>query len=576
MRALLPYLALYRRHRGQLAFGVLLTISTLLASIGLMMLSSWFLASAATVGTASLYNFNYMLPAAGVRSAAIIRTVGRWAERVVSHDATFRILQHLRLYIFTRILPLAPGTTADLRKGELLNRLVADVDTLDHLYLRVISPLLGALLVTLTVGVGLYLLNPRASLILSTIMLVVLTLFPPLFYLAGKPIGEVLTALRTDYRLQLTTWLSGNAELTLYGAAERYRCQLTAIEKCWQTQQRRQSSLGAGAQCLLLMITGLTSTGILWLIADNIEGDGSAGPLVALFVFSTLALFEALNPVAGTFQHLGQVIACTVRLNNLVQQTPVVFFPEAGPSPAASVSLSVRRLRFCYPHQIVAAINDLTITVTAGEHIVLLGHTGSGKSTFLQLLTRAWDPNNGEILLNDVPLHKWSESALRVMTAVVGQRVYIFSATLRDNLRLAAKNADDEQLHFVIRQVGLDKLLKGDGLNAWYGEGGRALSGGEQRRIGIARALLRDAPLWLLDEPTEGLDAVTAQKILHLLSTLGQGRTVVIVTHRLQGLERLDRICILDRGTLIEQGSHQTLMALRGHYYYYHHPIELY
>ncbi|MBT9433341.1 cysteine/glutathione ABC transporter ATP-binding protein/permease CydC [Candidatus Sodalis endolongispinus] len=572
MRTLLPYLALYRRHGGQLTLGVLLAIITLLASIGLLTLSGLFLAGAATAGAAGLYSFNYMLPAAGVRGAAITRTAGRWAERVVSHDATFRVLQHLRLYTFSRILPLSPGATARLRRGELLNRLVADVDTLDHLYLRVISPLAGALVVTLTVSAALCLLDPRAGLTLGAIMLAILALLPPLFYRAGKPVGEALTALRADYRLQLTAWLSGNAELTLYGAAERYRHRLEATEQRWQALQRRQSGLGAGAQSLLLGLTGLTLTWVLWQVA----GDGPSGPLIALFAFATLAAFEALGPVAVAFQHLGQVIACAVRLNALVQQPPEVIFPAAGPAPAAGGALVVRRVRFHYPEQVAPAIDDLTLAVAAGEHIALLGHTGSGKSTLLQLLTRAWDPQEGEIKLNDVPLREWSESALRAMTAVVEQRVHIFSATLRDNLRLAAPDADDEQLCTVVRQVGLDKLLTGEGLNAWLGEGGRALSGGEQRRMCIARALLRDAPLWLLDEPTEGLDAVTEQQILHLLGTLGQGRTVIIVTHRLRGLERLDRICILDRGTLIEQGSHQALMAQRGRYYHYHRPVEVY
>lgn len=576
MRALLPYLALYRRHGGQLALGVLLAIITLLASIGLLTLSGWFLAGAATAGAAGLYSFNYMLPAAGVRGAAITRTAGRWAERVVSHDATFRVLQHLRLYTFSRILPLSPGVTARLRLAELLNRLVADVDTLDHLYLRVISPLAGALVVTLAVSAGLCLLNPRAGLTLGAVMLAILALFPPLFYRAGKPVGEALTALRADYRLQLTAWLSGNAELTLYGAAESYRRRLDDCEQRWQDHQRRQSGLGAGAQSLLLLVTGLTLTGVLWQVAGDVGGDGPSCPLVALFAFATLAAFEALGPVAGAFQHLRQVIACAVRLNAVVQQPPEVIFPAAGPAPAAGVALSVNRLRFHYPQQAAAAVDDLTLTVAAGEHIALLGHTGSGKSTLLQLLTRAWDPQEGEIRLNDVPLREWSESALRAMTAVVEQRVHIFSATLRDNLRLAAPDADDEQLSTIVRQVGLEKLLTGEGLNAWIGEGGRALSGGEQRRMGIARALLHDAPLWLLDEPTEGLDAVTEQQILHLLVTLGQGRTVVIVTHRLRGLERLDRICILDRGTLIEQGSHQALMAQRGRYYHYHRPVEVY
>lgn len=575
MRALLPYLTLYRRYGGQFALGVALAIVTLLANIGLLTLSGWFLSGAATAGAAGLYSFNYMLPAAGVRGVAITRTAGRWAERVVSHDATFRVLQHLRLYTFSRILPLSPGTIARFRQAELLNRLVADVDTLDHLYLRVISPLAGALVVTLAVTAGLCLLDPRSGLALGAVMLVILALFPPLFYRASKPVGEALTALRADYRLRLNTWLSGNAELKLYGAAECYRHQLDAAEQRWQVYQSRQSGLGAGAQSLLLLLTGLTLTLVLWLATDGVSGDGSSGPLNALFAFATLSAFEALSPVAGAFQHLGQVMASAARLNVVINQSPEVIFPAAGPTPAARVALSASRVRFCYSGQEMPAIDDLSLMVAAGEHIALLGHTGSGKSTLLQLLTRAWDPEEGDIEFNGVPLREWSESALRAMTAVVPQRVHIFSATLRDNLRLASQDADDEKLCEVVRQVGLEKLLMGEGLNAWLGDGGRALSGGEQRRMGIARALLHAAPLWLLDEPTEGLDTVTEQQILKLLITLGQGRTVIIVTHRLRGLEHLDRIYIMDRGNLIEQGNHQALMAQRGRYYHYHRPLEI-
>lgn len=575
MRALLPYFTLYRRKSGQIALGVSLAIVTLLASIGLLTLSGWFLASAATVGTAGLYNFNYILPAAGVRVAAIIRTAGRWTERVVSHDATFSVLQYLRLYTFTRILPLSPGAIARFRQTELLNRLVADVDTLDHLYLRVISPMAGALVITLTVTTGLCLLDPLAGLSLGAVMLVVLALFPPLFYRTGKPVGEALTVLRADYHLRLNTWLSGNAELTLYGAVKRYRQQLDATEQSWQKHQCHQSSLGARAQSLLLLLTGLTLTLVLWLAAGEEGSNKSSDPIISLFAFATLAAFDGLVPVTSAFQHLGQVIASAERLNVVINQLPEVMFPVAGPLPAASIALHATRVRFRYPGQASLAIDDLSLTVAAGEHIALLGHTGSGKSTLLQLLTRAWDPEAGDITLNGVPLRKWNESALRAMTTVVPQRVHIFSATLRDNLRLAAQDADDEQLFAVVRQVGLETLLTGEGLNAWIGEGGRAISGGEQRRIGIARAMLHAGPLWLLDEPTEGLDVVTEQQILQLLNTISQGKTIIIVTHRLRGLEHLDRIYIMDCGKLIEEGSHQTLMAQRGHYYQYHRSLQI-
>ncbi|CUX97176.1 heme ABC transporter ATP-binding protein/permease CydC [Candidatus Hoaglandella endobia] len=573
MRALLPYLALYRCYGGQIFLGILMSIVTLLASIGLLALSGWFLASSALAGAAGLYSFNYILPAVGVRGAAITRTAARWAERVISHDATFRILQQLRLYTFSRILPLSPGGMARFRQAELLDCLVKDVDTLDHLYLRILSPLLGAVVVTLTVSAGLYVMDTRLGLTLFTVMLLILALMPSLFYRIGKQIGEALTALRADYRLQLNTWLTGNAELTIYGAAKIYRHRLDITEQRWQQYQRRQVELTTGAQCILTVLTGLTLTLVLWLAADSRGDNSHPGTLIALFVFTTMAAFEALVPVASAFQHLGQVISSAIRLSSLIKQPPAVKFPTEGPAPAASVMLCVSNVWFYYQQPAAPALNGLSLTVAAGEHIAILGHTGSGKSTLLQLLTRAWDPQIGEITFNGVPLPQWGESALRAMTAVVPQRVHIFSATLRDNLSLARSAADDARLCAVLKQVGLEKLFEGEGLNVWLGEGGRQLSGGEQRRIGIARALLQAAPLLLLDEPTEGLDAVTEKQILHLLATMAHRSTVIIVTHRLRGLERLDRIYIMDRGTFVEQGSHTALMAQRGRYYHYYRPL---
>ncbi len=200
MRALLPYLALYKRHKWMLSLGIVLAIVTLLASIGLLTLSGWFLSASAVAGVAGLYSFNYMLPAAGVRGAAITRTAGRYFERLISHDATFRVLQHLRIYTFSKLLPLSPAGLARYRQGELLNRVVADVDTLDHLYLRVISPLVGAFVVIMVVTIGLSFLDFTLAFTLGGIMLLtlflmppllLLTLFlmPPLFYRAGKSTG---------------------------------------------------------------------------------------------------------------------------------------------------------------------------------------------------------------------------------------------------------------------------------------------------------------------------------------------------------------------------------------------------
>lgn len=567
MRALLPYLALYKRHIWLLTIGVVLAIITLLASIGLLTLSGWFLSASAVVGVAGIYSFNYMLPAAGVRGAAILRTAGRYFERLVSHDATFRVLQHLRVFTFSKLLPLSPAGLARFRQGELLNRVVADVDTLDHLYLRVISPLVGALVVILVVTAGLSILDVTLALTLGGIMLLTLVILPPLFYRAGKPTGEHITHQRGQYRQQLTSWLQGQAELMLFSASDRYRAQMEKTEQRWQEAQRRQADLTALSQALMLLIGGIAVIAMLWLASAGVGGNSQPGALIALFVFCALAAFEALAPVTGAFQHLGQVIASARRITQITEQQPEVTFVPGAEQPPERVALTLDKVTFSYPQQPAPALDSVSLQVTAGEHIAILGRTGCGKSTLLQLLTRAWDPAQGEILLNGQPLAHINEASLRRAMSVVPQRVHLFSATLRDNLLLAAPGASDAQLTSTLERVGLEKLLEDSGLNAWLGEGGRQLSGGELRRLAIARALLHDAPLMLLDEPTEGLDATTESQILDLLSDVMREKTVLMVTHRLRGLARFNQIIIMDNGKIIEQGNHAELLAQQGRYY---------
>lgn len=567
MRALLPYLALYKRHIWLLMLGVVLAIVTLLASIGLLTLSGWFLSASAVVGVAGIYSFNYMLPAAGVRGAAIIRTAGRYFERLVSHDATFRVLQHLRVFTFSKLLPLSPAGLARFRQGELLNRIVADVDTLDHLYLRVISPLVGALVVILVVTAGLSILDVTLALTLGGIMLLTVLILPPLFYRAGKPAGECITQMRGQYRQQLTAWLQGQAELMLFNASDRYREQLEKTEQRWQDGQRRQAELTALSQALMLLIGGVAVIAMLWLTSAGVGGNSQPGALIALFVFCALAAFEALAPVTGAFQHLGQVIASARRITQITEQPPEVSFAQSADQTFSRVALTLNQITFSYPQQPTAALENISLQVSAGDHIAILGRTGCGKSTLLQLLTRAWDPAQGEILLNDQPLAQLNETTLRRAMSVVPQRVHLFSATLRDNLLLAAPQASDAHLVNILERVGLGKLLDDSGLNSWLGEGGRQLSGGELRRLAIARALLHDAPLMLLDEPTEGLDATTESQILDLLAEVMKEKTVLMVTHRLRGLARFNQIIIMDNGKIIEQGSHAELLAQQGRYY---------
>lgn len=576
MNNLLPFLRLFSRHPWRLGLGVVLAIVTLLASIGLLTLSGWFLAASSLAGVAGLYTFNYMLPAAGVRGAAITRTAARYFERLVSHDATFRVLQHLRVFTFGKLIALAPEQLARFRQGELLNRFVSDVDTLDHLYLRVISPLIGAAVVIVVITCGLALLDVPLALLLGGIMLLTLLLMPPLFWRLGTSAGHQIAQHQASWRMQLTHWITGLSELKIYGAAHLWRAQLDCEELNWQQAQRRQHRLQALAQSLLLVISGATVTLLLWISANSVGGNSTPGAFIALFVFCGLAAFEALAPVAGAFLPLSQVTSAAKRVQEIIEQPAAIHFPHAKISSASGINLKMENISFSYPQRPEPVLQHFSLSLNAGEHLALLGPTGCGKSSLLALITRGWEAQQGSISLNDIVIALWDEASLRSRISVVTQRVHLFSQTLRDNLLLAKPDASDEQLVDALHKVGLAHLAEhNEGLNAWMGDGGRPLSGGELRRLAIARALLHDGDLWLLDEPTEGLDASTEQQILTLLQHVTRGKTLIMVTHRLSGLDAMDRICVMDQGQIIESGSHAELISKAGRYWRFHQRFTL-
>ncbi|PIF22682.1 ATP-binding cassette, subfamily C, CydC [Candidatus Pantoea floridensis] len=576
MNSLLPFLRLFRRHPWRLGLGIILAIVTLLASIGLLTLSGWFLAASSLAGVAGLYSFNYMLPAAGVRGAAITRTAARYFERLVSHDATFRVLQHLRVFTFSKLIALAPEQLARFRQGELLNRFVSDVDTLDHLYLRVISPLVGAAVVIVVFTCGLALLDVPLALLLGGVMLLTLLLMPPLFWRLGTASGHQIAQHQSRWRMQLTHWLTGLSELKIYGAAQLWRKHLNLEEFRWQQAQRRQHRLQALAQSLLMLISGATVTLLLWISANGVGDNSAPGALIALFVFCGLAAFEALAPVAAAFLPLAQVSGAAQRVQEIIEQPAAIRFPSVKVESAAGIHLKLENICFSYPQRPEPVLQHFSLSLRAGEHVALLGPTGCGKSSLLALITRGWEAQRGSITLNDIALADWDEATLRSRISVVTQRVHLFSQTLRDNLLLAKPNATDEQLVEVLHHVGLPQLVEqSEGLNAWMGDGGRPLSGGEMRRLAIARALLHDGDLWLLDEPTEGLDASTEQQILALLRHVSSGKTLIMVTHRLTGLDAMDRICVMDQGQIVESGTHAELISKAGRYWRFHQRFTL-
>ncbi|MBY7909990.1 cysteine/glutathione ABC transporter ATP-binding protein/permease CydC [Vibrio fluvialis] len=567
MRDLLPYLKLYKKHWFGLTLGMLLAFVTLCASIGLLTLSGWFLSAAAVAGlTIARETFNYMLPGAFVRGFAMGRTAGRWGERVVSHNATFKLLTDLRIFFFEKLAPMIPGRVSNLRDADLLNRLVADIDAMDHVYLRLISPVTVGVLGIAALTTLLCWFDMALGLTLGSVLLVLLLVWPVMFYKLGKRNGAELTQHKAEMRVATLDWLQGYSELTIFGAESRYRDAIYAAQEKLLANQKVNASFTGLASALLLLANGWTLVLMLWLAADGVNGQ-APDPMIALVVFATMASVELLMPIAGAFQHLGQTLTSARRLNEIILSEPDVKFPSEETRHSGQFDITFENLTFNYSGGEQPALKDVSLTIPAGNKVAIVGQTGSGKSTLIQLLCRYWDAQQGDIRIAGTRLQEWKESDLRAAISVVSQRVDILNGSLRDNLIMAKPTANDSELSAMLERVGLGKLLEAPGLDAWLGDGGRQLSGGEKRRIGIARALLHNGPILLLDEPTEGLDKQTEQQIMALFQSHFENKTVIFITHRLVELETMDAVCLIEQGEIVEHGSHQALLAQQGRYF---------
>jgi len=584
MKALLPFIKLFK-HQWQLKLiGVMLSFATLVAGIGLLSLSGWFLSASAvaglTLGTA--ITFNYFTPGGGLRFLSIMRTTSRYCERLATHEATFKLLTRLRVWVWRRVLPLSARNMQGFRQGELLNRLVADIDTLDHIYLRLITPLISALLLLCGLFLFVAWIDVNLALILCGSLFLVWLILPCIFYYLGRKPGIKLMKSKRVLRIQILEFVQGLAEISLFGANDRFCEQLAQSEANLIDSQRAMTNVMALSQAALILCHGVIMVCILYVAASGFGEHRPPGPMYAMVAFMALACIEMLMPIAGAFQHLSSCVSAARRVNELVDQTPDITFPNQNEMPVQHGALQFKDIVFSYDGQSKQVLKGINVSIQPGEKVALLGQTGCGKSSLLSLITREWEADSGTLLLDGVEIEAYGQKALTDGLSIMSQRIYLFSGTLRDNLILAqpdiaefstdaeqksAEGVNDQLLVSVLEKVGLSVLTQGKNpLDIWIGEGGRQLSGGEQRRIGVARVLLRDAPLLLLDEPTEGLDKRTEREILSLLFEFARDKTVLLISHRLTAMTKMDKIHLMEDGVLRVSGHHTDLLAKDDYY----------
>lgn len=567
---LAPFIRLFRRHLKWMILGTGLGLLALVSAAGLLALSGWFISAAAyaglTAATAQLFNFFH--PAIAIRLFAVGRTLARYAERVVTHDATFRILQSLRSWFYIHLEPLAPARLMALRSADLLNRIVADIDALDNLYLRVLSPSVIALIMSVLVVGFLWTFDGLIGLATALFLLIAGVGVPALAWRLGEAGGRELARCLADLRIRIVDGLQGLPELLVFGGHQRHLEDIRQSSSALLKSQLRMSHVRGLSAALITLLGGLAVIGVLYLAVNLVTRDLMAGVNLALVTLAVLASFEAVWPLPAAYQYFGRTREAGRRLLEIVDSRPEVIFPEHADPVIPPFGVTFAAVGFRYHETAPWALSAVDFQIPAGGRTAVIGETGSGKSTLVQLLVRFWNPTCGHIRLGDEDIRNFSEADLRRQIGVVSQQPHMFNATLRDNLLLARPGASDADLFAALDGAQMLDFVKGlpDGLETWIGEAGQLLSGGQARRLAVARAMLYDAPLWVLDEPTEGLDPVTEHKMMRALQKQTAGRTLLLITHRLVDLNWMDHIVMLDRGRVAAQGSHADLLKHNSRY----------
>jgi thiol reductant ABC exporter CydC subunit len=451
------------------------------------------------------------------------------------------------------------------RGGDLLGRVLEDVRTLESLYTRLLGPSLAAvavagLLVLLLAPISLAL-AAAAALGLAVAGLVA----PRLAVRLGEAAGGRLLALRGQLAAGLVDGVHGVADLLAFGRAEAHATALAALGSDAAAEQRRLVRASATGGALAALAADLTSVAVLALAVPLVGAGRLDGVALASVALLTLAAFEAVAPLPAAWHALSAMRAAARRLFEVMDAPPAVSEP-AGPAPAPLVDaplVELRDLRFSYPGELQPALDGVSLRLGRGQRVAVVGASGSGKSTLAQLLLRFWDVDPGTVLLEGLDLTRWPGDLARSRVAFAAQRAHVFAGTLRENLLLARPDAGADELGAVLRAVRLDALVESlpGGLDAWVGEEGRTLSGGERQRLALARALLRRAPLLVLDEPTAHLDALTEREVMAAILRAGEGRGTLLVTHRLVSLDAFDEVLVLERGRVVERGRAAELQA---------------
>ncbi|MBX3061873.1 MAG: thiol reductant ABC exporter subunit CydC [Anaerolineae bacterium] len=533
LRWLLPY------WRG-IAVSVLLGVLTIGSSIALLATSAWMISKAGLQPSIADLGVSIV----GVRLFGIMRGVMRYLERLVSHDTTFRLLADIRVHVYRAIEPLAPARLSDFRTGDLLERVVADVEALQHVYLRAVAPSLVALLTGAMLTVLLAAFNGTVALLAVIWFAASAALVIALSRWLGQATGQTLVRGRGALNAALVDTLQGLPDLVAYGAADRQLALLEAQAAEVAVQERRFARLDALQSALLILLPAGAMLAVLALAIPRVEGI-----YLATLGLATLAAYEAIQPLGQAAAAWGSSLESAQHLFELMDTQPAVSDPATPASAPRHLHLTWQQVTFSYAPDQPPVLRDFDLQIAYGEHVAIVGESGAGKSTLINLLLRFWEVGSGSLRVGGIEVRDLPQEDLRRLFSVMTQQTHLFNTTIRENIRIARPDADDAAVEAAARAARIDSFVKTlpAGYETMTGENGLLLSGGERQRLALARVLLRDAPVLILDEATAHLDAKTEREVIDAVLNAASGRTLLLLTHNPALLPLLDRVVTLKR-----------------------------
>ncbi len=560
MKTFFRLIALVKPYFWWMALAALIGFATTGSSIGLLMTSAYIIAKAALQPPTGSLQVGII----GIQIFSLGRGVFRYAERLISHNITFRILAKLRLWFYDAIEPLAPARLMHFKSGDLLQRVVDDIQSLENIYTRVLGPPLTALLVAAMMWFLLGVYSPQAAMLILFFHTLAGIGVPLLTKKLSKGVAIGIMNYKAEQQVLALDLFQGIGELQLYGKLPAH---LTAMQntETGKLQLQRKNAIIEG---LHESLTGLLMNGaliaILWALIPSLATGAVNGISLTVITLAVMASFEPFLPLPSTLKHLEADQHAGERLFEILDAKPETVAPAAPLPFPADHTIKAELLSFTYPGSATKALDQLTFTVLPGEHIAIVGPSGAGKSTITSLFMRFWNSSEGSISIGGQNISLFDPEELRRNIALVSQKTYLFAETIRENLTLAAPEATDDDLKKALTAAGLSHFTSK--LDEWCGQHGMKLSGGERQRIAIARILLQKAPIMILDEATSNLDGVTEREVTQTLNAISAGKTLVTITHRLKTMEQYNRILVLEKGKIVAQGVHGELMSKDGLY----------